>query len=251
MSSPWLPFFSANASARVRLLCFPYAGGGASLYRSWSGLLPPTVEPCAVQLPGREERVEEPSLVAFPKLMAALEEALMPLLVERPFALFGHSMGALIAFEFARHLRRRGGPAPVYLFVSGARAPQLRGSGLMLHALPEPEFLAALQQLGADAAAILEVQEAREVWGRLMRADLQLAELYSPGPEAPLDCPVAAFGGLSDPTVAREELAAWREQTGQTFSLHMLPGQHLFVRSGASQITRLLWQKLRGVVPGL
>jgi medium-chain acyl-[acyl-carrier-protein] hydrolase len=251
MSAPWLPFHRPRADSRLRLFCFPYAGAGASLFRPWAEVLPAGMELCAVQLPGREARLSEPPFTSMLALMGALDEALAPLLEERPFAFFGHSLGALLAFELTRHLRRRGGPVPRYLFVSGAPGPGLPRSGPPLHALPEPEFLQAVRLLSGGSDAVLGNAEFADVWGRLMRADLQLAETYQLLPEPVLDVPIAAFGGVADPTVSREELATWSEQTRGGFSQHMLPGGHLFVRASYPSIIRVLWQKLRGLVPGL
>jgi surfactin synthase thioesterase subunit len=250
MSAPWLPFHRPRADPRLRLFCFPFAGAGASLFRPWADVLPAGMELGAVQLPGREERVAEPPFTSMPELMEALDGALAPLL-ERPFAFFGHSLGALLAFELTRHLRRRGGPVPRYLFVSGAPGPGLPRSGPPLHALPEPEFLQAVRLLSGGPDAVLDNPEFADVWGRLLRADLQLAETYRLLPEATLDVPIAAFGGVADLTVSREALAAWGEWTHGGFSQHMLPGGHLFVRTSYPSIIRVLWQKLRGLVPGL
>ncbi|NNC19237.1 thioesterase [Corallococcus exiguus] len=251
MTSSWLPLHRARAGTRVRLFCFPFAGGGASVFRPWAGVLPEGMELAAVQPPGREERLSEPPFTSLPALLEAMDAALSPWLEDRPFAFFGHSLGALVAFEWTRRLRQRGGPAPLHLFVSGAPAPGLPRTGPLLHALPEPEFLQVVRQLGAGAFDGLPDAGLLEAWGPLLRADLQLAESAAPGPGEPVDVPLSAFGGLDDAAVSREELAAWRERTRGAFSQHMLPGGHLFIRAGYPAVIQVLWRKLRGAVPGL
>src|SRR5262245_6534617 len=136
----WFNCQKSGVAPGVRLFCFPYAGGGATIYNGWSGILPNQVEVCAVLLPGRGNRMMEPAVTEVGALVRALAEALENSL-DRPFAFFGHSMGALICFELARHLRERGGPRPVHLFVSGRHAPQLPNTQRIVHDLPEDEFL--------------------------------------------------------------------------------------------------------------
>src|SRR5262245_25071207 len=142
----WLAFARPRPQAAIRLFCFPYAGGGASVFRGWANGLPGSVEVCPVQIPGRETRFREPAFTRLPLLIEAVAESLGPHL-DRPFALFGHSLGALVAFELARHLQRERGPEPVHLFVSGCGAPQTRGQETLLHTLPAAEFRRELQRL--------------------------------------------------------------------------------------------------------
>ena len=123
MQNRWVCAFAPQPTARLRLLCFPYAGGGTSIYRSWSAQLPPHIELCAVRLPGREGRFAEPPLRRMDRLLALLVNGVLPYL-DRTVAFFGHSLGALVAFELARALRREGLPTPAHVFVSGRRAPQ-------------------------------------------------------------------------------------------------------------------------------
>src|SRR5215213_9001369 len=143
----WLAYVSPRPRASVRLFCFPYAGGGASVFRGWAEGLPEAVEVCPVQLPGRETRFLEPAYTRLPALVEALAESLTPHL-DRPFVFFGHSLGALVAFELARRLRRDGGPGPDRLFASGCGAPQARGGGgSMIHTRPADEFWDEVRRL--------------------------------------------------------------------------------------------------------
>lgn len=233
----WFNCQKTGAPPAVRLFCFPYAGGGAAIYRSWGGILPKPVEVCAAQLPGRGTRMREPAVSDLGALVRALADALENDL-DRPFAFFGHSMGALICFELARHLRERGAPQPVHLFVSGRRAPQLPSTQRVIHDLPEPEFVEELRRLQGTPPEVLEHPELMQLLSPLLRADFSLAETYAYAPGPPLDCPVSAFGGLQDEEVGREELEGWKEQTTGRFKLRMMPGNHFFLDEGRQPLLR-------------
>ena len=147
----WLTCIHPRPGADVRLIGFPHAGGGASVFRGWADRLPESVEMCAVQLPGRETRFREPAFTRLSSLVTALTEALRPYL-ERPFAFFGHSMGALLAFELARRLNGDSGPQPVRLFVAACAAPQTPVEQPFVHSLPDPEFRRELHSLNGTLA---------------------------------------------------------------------------------------------------
>ncbi|BCJ55998.1 thioesterase [Actinoplanes sp. NBRC 14428] len=227
-TSAWLRGpVSSGATPRQRLFVFPHAGAGASAYRL-SAFLPDTVEVCTVQLPGRENRFAEPALTS----LDAAVDALAPLIAGRtelPYAFFGHSMGALIAFETARRLRGLGAPLPVRLFLSGMRAPG-RPDRRPRHALPDDELLATADFDGVD-------EELRELLLPVLRADLTLCETYAPRDEAPLPCPVTVLAGADDDSVDEADLAAWREHTSAGFELHLVPGApHLYVRGAEPEL---------------
>ncbi len=230
--------------ARLRLFCFPYAGGGASIYRAWAGELPQEIEVCAVQLPGRETRLDEQPFDRLPPLVEALALSLEPHL-NPPFAFFGHSMGALISFELARRLRALNRPAPAHLFVSGRIAPQLQRRRPPVHALPEPEFVEQVQRLNGTPDAVLQHKELRELVLPLLRADFAINETYGYSSEPPLACPISAFGGLEDDRATQEELAAWQLQTRDAWALHMFPGDHFFLRSTQAALLQALSHDLR------
>jgi medium-chain acyl-[acyl-carrier-protein] hydrolase len=219
------------------LFCLPYAGGSASLYRDWAAQLPDTVEVCPVQLPGREQRLDERPFSRIEPLVEALAVALRPQL-DIPFALFGHSMGALIAFELARQLRRQGLPMPVHLFASGRHAPHRPDPVPPIHNVPDETLLAEVRRLQGTPDGIWEDPELRALFLPILRADFSVNESYRHIREAPLACGISAFGGLEDYKVGREDLTGWRQHTQGAFALRMLPGGHFFMRESAS--TRLL-----------
>lgn len=240
----WVKCFKPNPRARIRVLCFPYAGGGASIFRSWSELLPPEVEACAVQLPGREDQLRQAPFTQLSLLEQTLAQVLEPYL-HIPLVLFGHSMGGLISFELARQLRRQRQPTPVHLFVSGHHAPQLPDPNPPIHQLPDPAFVAELRRLNGTPETVLQNSELMEVFLPVLRADFAICETYKYSIEAPLDCPLSVFGGLRDDRVSRDELAAWRSQTSASFTLDMFPGNHFFLESERAIFVRALAQHLQ------
>lgn len=237
--SNWVTCPQPNREARFRLFCLPYAGGGASIFRTWSDGLWPDIEVCPLQLPGRGNRLEEPPFTQLSHLIEAMVPALLPGL-DRPFALFGHSMGALISFELARHLRRGYGLSPVHLVVSGRQAPQLPPLRAPLHPLPDLEFMAALGRLGGTPEAVLQNVEMMQLLLPLLRADFTLSETYVYTSEGPLDCSISAFGGIQDQLVNYGGLAAWGDQTCGIFKLRMMPGNHFFLNDARA----LIWSAI-------
>jgi medium-chain acyl-[acyl-carrier-protein] hydrolase len=213
------------------MFCFPYAGGGASIYRGWGASLPGDLEVCPVQIPGRESRLREPAFADPKAMITAIADALDPYW-DLPFVFFGHSMGAMISFELARELRRRGRPQPLHLFVSGRRAPQLPAREEPIHALPEAEFIEKLRELNGTPEEVLQHAELMKLITPILRADFGVNETYEFTAEAPLDAGISAFGGLGDEDVTREDVEAWKENTHGRFRMRMLPGDHFFINSG-------------------
>jgi medium-chain acyl-[acyl-carrier-protein] hydrolase len=224
-----------NSTAKFRLFCFPYSGAGASIFRTWATPLAPHIEVVAVQLPGRETRRKEPLFSNLPALIQALTPALLPY-IDRPFAFFGHSVGALISFEVARQLRRSGHLSPSYLVVSGRPAPQLPSTTPPIHHLPDVDFLAELQRYNGTPAIVLENADVMNVFMPILRADLAINETYVYQPEAPFNFPIAAFGGLQDIQVSQSALSGWGEQTSADFKIELLSGNHFFLKEQKTAI---------------
>src|ERR1043166_3549047 len=158
ISSPWIVQSKPNPHGTIRLFCFPYAGGAPHVFHEWPDLLPSFVDVCAIQLPGRGTRLREQPYTRLKALVPDVVTALRSF-IDRPFALFGHSMGALIAFEVARVLRDRGGPEPEILFVSGARGPQLKRNDTNTYELTDVELIQRLRRLNGTPAGVLEHEE--------------------------------------------------------------------------------------------
>lgn len=245
-SNAWFVLSKASGNVRLRLFCLPYAGGSASIFQSWAGHLPSHIQVCALQLPGRQSRLLEPPLGRLQPLVQILGEAIRPLL-DAPFAVFGHSMGALVGFELLRHLRRQAGLSALHLFASGGHAPHLPKPGPPLHALPEQAFVAALYRLNALPAEAFQSPELLRLLLPALRADISLCETYAYTPDAPLDCPITAFGGLQDYRVRPFELDAWRYQTSVAFKLRLLPGDHFFIERARPLLLRAISEDLASV----
>jgi len=238
----WLGFHKLNPNASLRLLCFPYAGGSSQIYREWQKGFPSHIEVCAIQLPGRGHRLTEAPFTNVHELVKIAVEDLLPI-IDRPFALFGHSMGALIAFEFAHLLREKRGIEPEHFLVSSRRAPHLP-SDRITYNLPEAEFLAELSQLNGTPREVLEHPELMQLLMPLLRADFELIQTYKYTPRPPLNCPLTVIGGSEDDEVGDEKLAAWREHTTGHFSLQIIPGDHFFINTSRQHLLELLARRL-------
>jgi medium-chain acyl-[acyl-carrier-protein] hydrolase len=228
-SDTWVGYPAPRPGATLRLFCLPYAGGGTRIFQSWSDRLPGVVEVASVRLPGRERRFHEPPLRRMDTLLSRLAEGVGPHL-DRRYALFGHSVGARIAFELARTLRRHGAAPPVVLFVSGSHAPQAPRVP-PTHDLPDKELIEWLRKLGGTLPEVLDNPALLSVLLPVLRADLSVADSYVYTPEPPLDCPIRGFRGAHDTGVPLELAAAWQAQTHSGFALRTLPGGHFFLHT--------------------
>ncbi|HXR64805.1 MAG TPA: alpha/beta fold hydrolase [Ktedonobacteraceae bacterium] len=233
MSNPaktrWLQYWQRSPKARIRLFCFPYAGGSASIFRTWHQHLPQEVEVCPVQLPGREGRLSDRPFSDLHLLIDELVIALSPFL-DMPYAFFGHSMGALVSFELTRYLQRvRSHPLPAHLFVSGRRAPQIPGSDPPTSSRSDADFIEELRRLKGTPELVLQNKELLTLLLPILRADFQLCETYTYRDDDPLRCSITAFGGLYDTEVPSPMIAAWREQTSLAFKHRFFDGDHFFL----------------------
>jgi medium-chain acyl-[acyl-carrier-protein] hydrolase len=242
-TSTWFQNDTAHDQADFKMFCFPYAGGTAFVFKKWGDILPSTVQVIPVELPGRAARLQEPAFISLPALIEELTGLIWPLL-NKPFFFYGHSMGAVIAFELARALRRKYGCEPEALFVGGRRAPHVANNEPVTYHLPKGEFIEELIRLDGTPKEVIAHDELMEMMIPLLRADFQLVQTYEYIPDAPLRRPITAFGGLHDYHVPRDLLLPWKEQTESRFSLHMLPGDHFFLRSSQSQLLKLIAREL-------
>lgn len=243
-SNSWFLKPPNDAQAKLRLFCFPYAGARAVSFHPWLGKLPSLVEVCCIELPGRGQRIKEPAFTNLDPLLEELTSVLLPHL-NRPFAFFGHSMGALICFELAQLLQQRFALTPAHLFVSGRRAPQINSVKPPINNLSELEFLHELSRFGGTPKALLNNSEMMRLLLPILRADFALLENYVYNVKPRLNCPITALGGLQDWTVNRDELDAWQEQTNSSFTLHMLSGDHFFINSSQSLLLQIIAQELQ------
>ncbi|MDZ7959069.1 MAG: thioesterase II family protein [Aulosira sp. DedQUE10] len=240
----WIICPKPNPQAALRLFCFPYAGGSSLIFRTWADFLPPCIEVCAIELPGRGRQMRLPPYNKIELLVDAIASNTHPYL-DKPFAFFGHSMGGLVSFELTRLLRKRYGIVPARLFVSGRRAPQIPDSEPPIHYLPEIAFIEELRHLNGTPREVLENAELMQLFLPILRADFAVLETYTYTPKPPLECPITVFGGLQDSEVGCDELQAWQEQTKAGFNLQLFHGDHFFLHSAQS----LLLEKLAKYLP--
>lgn len=228
-ASSWVSITPPQGSRTLaRLFCLPFAGGGTAAYHRWPSRLPPGIELARIQLPGREIRLRESPFDDLASLVATLADQLIPD-INGPFMIYGHSMGALLAFELARALRRRSGLVPAHLFVAGYRAPQLQPSESPFSHLPDTEFIDRVRRFGGLPDLIAQNDELMEIFLPILRADFRMTETYVYREERPLECPITAFGGLSDPKTSPEKLLAWKMHTSIRFDTHFFDSGHFFL----------------------
>jgi len=227
-SSLWLKCRSVAGHPRLRLFCLPHAGGGATAFHSWNAALPGSVQICSVLLPGRETRLSEPLYTQMDPLVDVMAGELRHWL-DIPYAVFGHSMGALLAFEWVHRLQREGLSMPAWLFLSGRRAPDSPDDTNPLHSLPDLEFIEEVTRLyDGIPHEFLRNAEFMEVILPILRADIAVVESYRFRESEPLDCPITVFAGKKDASVSWGELLAWKRQTRRRFSVQILPGGHIY-----------------------
>lgn len=249
-STPWLAYRRPQVEPRLRLFCFPYAGGGASTYRGWERELPAGVELCMVQLPGRETRMREEPLRRMSALVEASVEALRPFF-DRPFCLFGHSMGALVAFELARRLRSRKWEEPQRLFVSGHVAPHLPYVSTLRFDLPEADFISALTRLAGTPEEVLRSPELLRIILRIVRADCEVCDTYQHSEESPFLFPISAYGGSEDEEVPLSALDAWQEHTRSAFEVKLFRGGHFYLHSESRSLLAQISNSLESMIAAL
>ncbi|AUS77113.1 thioesterase [Actinoalloteichus sp. AHMU CJ021] len=242
--SRWLPFGVPDRAA-PRLFCFPHAGAGAAAFAEWRRLAPPEVQVCPLQPPGRAERMAE---TAHHDLDALLDDLLDDIGDEFTgrYALYGHSMGALVVFELTRRLRARGATPPAHLVVSGRTAPQRRNPRRVLHTLSTAELVPELRRIGGTPEEVLTEPALLELFLPTLRADFAVNENYRYAEQAPLDVPLTVFGGDDDPRATEEELGEWTAQAGAGCTVRVLPGDHFFLVPHAKELVTTATGELLG-----
>lgn len=235
----WTSITAPNPGAAMRLFCFPYAGAGASAFRDWPRYLPRSIELVAIQPPGRENRFSEPRLNRIEDYVQAVRSAVLAL-ADKPFFFFGHSLGALAAFELTRLLQAAGGAAPFHLVVSGMQAPPQPRRREPLHGLADAEFLQRIGQYNGTPRELLQDAELMQLYLPLLRDDFTICETYVWRASAPLACPLTALGGSDDAEVALEDLRAWAGLAGSGYDEHVFDGDHFFIQPHKLRILELL-----------
>jgi len=248
-TTPWIVGGEPSSNALCRMFCLPHSGSGAFQFASWKNFLPPVLDICPIQLPGRENRFREPPFTRIQAIVENLASALHPYL-GRPYILYGYSLGALIAFELARELRRRKILQPLSLYTLARRAPHLPQTDRPVHHLPDDIFLTEVaRRYNGMPAAVLQDMELMKLLMPPLRADITAIETYVYEEEEPLECPIYAFGGKFDPTVKQEDLQAWRLHTSGAFELKIFEGDHFFIRNNLQAVFRSVLASLEAICP--
>ncbi|QRO02649.1 thioesterase [Archangium violaceum] len=237
--NPWFPLRQPNPHTRLRVFCFPYAGGGASIYNNWGAALPASVEVCAVQLPGRERRILEQPFRRIPALLDALEPVLAPLL-DKPFVFFGYSMGTRIALALTQRWQARGAPLPLGLVMAAAGAPHRDRPSR--DDLDDANFVELLRSYEGTPPEVFAHKELLEMVLPSLRADFSVADTLLPA--TPVRCPISAWSGEEDPHVTQESLDAWGELTTEELRLRWFPGKHFFLRTVREPLLAALREEL-------
>jgi medium-chain acyl-[acyl-carrier-protein] hydrolase len=243
-TTPWIMGGRLSPSARCRLFCLPHSGSGASQFSSWKNFLAPTLDICPIQLPGRENRFREAPFTQIRPIAENLANAIEPYL-DRPYILYGFSLGALIAFELARQLRRQKVDPPVSLFALARPAPHLPQTKHPLHQLPDDIFVTELtHRYNGMSPLILQDRELMQLLLPALRADFAALETYVYQDEEPLACPIRAFGGNLDTTATEDELRPWQLHTHASFELKVFQGDHFFIRNNQQALLRSISAQL-------
>jgi medium-chain acyl-[acyl-carrier-protein] hydrolase len=242
IQTSWFPLLRSKTGAKMNLFCLPPSGGGARLFRRWTELLPNDIDVYAIQLPGREGRVVEKPFNRMKELVPAVMSAILPH-TKLPFAIFGHSMGGLVAFELARALRRASAPEPIHVFASAARAPHIPDLDPH-HLLPDDLLLAELRKMKGFPPEVLNSRELMEMLLPTVRADAAITETYQYEEEAQLTCALTILEGSTDDQVTHEEIAAWSGYTTGAFSHVVIRGGHDFLQSAPASVVQTISSEL-------
>ncbi len=237
--SDWFRPFKCNKNSYISLFCFHYGGGSASAYKKWAKDIIDQVDLVAIQLPGRENRFREPLLKNVSQVTNELYKN-FDSYIHKPFIFFGHSIGALIAFEFARLLRKKDISEPKHLIVSAAKAPQLPLKRSIIHNLPDSKFVEEICKYNGIPNNILEDQGLASIFLPIIRADFSISETYQYATEEVLSFPITALGGLNDASLEQADLLEWSKQTSSFFEYNLLPGDHFFIRSSYQQVITIM-----------
>ncbi|MCC2607755.1 thioesterase II family protein [Planctobacterium marinum] len=224
----------AKPLAKLRLFCFSYAGGSPATYMSWANHIHADVELVLVQLPGRGERIREAAYTSMDDIIRELLTQ-QDYITSKPYVLFGHSLGARVAWELALNIAESGGKLPLHLIASGSGAPHVPRKKPPIHHLPEAQFFAKLGELNGTPSEILENRELMEFLTPLLRADFKVAECYL-GQQKNLPLPISVFHGREDQEISEIQLNGWQSLTSRSLDYHYFDGDHFFINELSSQV---------------
>ncbi|MDF2388848.1 hypothetical protein JMG10_45970, partial [Nostoc ellipsosporum NOK] len=242
-TASWIAYHKPKPNSYLRLFCFHPWGSSASIFKNWSEELPPEIEVLPIQLPGRQKRLKEKPFTEFVTLIQVLGNFIHPYL-NKPFAFYGHSMGALIAFELAYVVKQKYNINPQYLFLGGAQPPSDVSFLNRIKSLSPDQSLNYLLDISEIPEAIYNDKPLFEELIEIFKADLQLLQSYCHKKQEPLDCPIYTFGGIDDSSISEKQLALWSYHTHNSFKLQMLPGKHMFLKNSLKSILDIISQEI-------
>jgi len=231
----WLPSINTDEAVKYRVFCFPFAGAGSSIYRSWIEEMRPEIDVCPIQLPGRENRIQEPAIDNVEQMVAEVIEVIKSYL-DTPFAFFGHCIGALIGYELASELKRQFQPAPEHIYVSAFRAPDYENPNRVLHGLTDMEIKEELRGYGGFPDAVLDNDDVMCTLMPMLRADFALHENYGFNGYQRLECPISVFGGDEDHIVRQEHMENWKDRSEAEVNMRIFKGGHFFLSANKEAI---------------
>ncbi|WP_444997363.1 thioesterase II family protein [Aliikangiella sp. IMCC44359] len=247
MKSKWFVTPKPNGRAKLRLFCFPYAAGNAATYVPWQEYLPEWVELVAIQPPGRANRIEEQGLMSMEAMVSSLCEAIEPLL-DRPYMIFGHSLGSRVGFEFALEVKRRGWREPEHFIASGSNAPHICREHKKIHHLEDKEFVEGLKRFDGPTEVIAENKKLLELFMPMLRADFSVADTYFRTTEEKLDCHFSIYGGKKDTDAPQEQLDTWIHHFSvPVFAIEVFEGDHFFIENNQAAVLNKVVETIKHV----
>lgn len=240
----WFVCPKPNATASLRLFCFPFSGGGIQAFQGWSEAFP-ELEVIIAQYPGRGVRLKEKPYTSLKQLVSDMIPDFQSIAQGKPFAIFGHSLGAYVGYELAHVLREDLGLLPIHLFVSGRNAPHCNGNMEPIHDLPEAEFIDAIKRYNGTPHEVLENKELMELFIPILRADFAMCETYEYTLRLPLMTPITVLNGDSDPFIEKEYLEKWTELTTENCSIEFFKGDHFYLNESQRELFSYMKQALK------
>lgn len=250
MKNNWFVIPKPNINADLKLICFPYAGGSTSIFMSWVKAIPANVELIIIQAPGRGARMGEPAYTDMQTLITDLIK-FIPNVLNKPYILFGHSLGSRIAFELMDQLKTLNYPLPQHFIASGSRGPHHKCMNSPIYSLPNNEFIEQLKHINGTPKTVLENKELMALFIPLLKADFEIADRYYYTGDARFNCPISVFGGENDNDICLSELNSWGDFFKTTPDVHLLPGDHFFIDSHSEFIQQKIYDIIQNCLNNL
>ncbi len=242
----WIKCYRENRQSKIKVFCFPFAGGSASAYRLWKDYLPEEVDVYAVQLPGREERISDPLITDLKASVEKMASEILPLL-DKDFVFFGHSMGAVMALELAQTLEQQN-KIPAQVIVSARCSPLLTDPETQIHQLSDKDFVQAIRDYNGTSEIVLQNKELMAMFLPILRADFEMSETYQYSHAKPLSCPLTAICGVEEKELEERHISGWKAVTTGPFATKMFSGGHFFIKDEIEALSLYLNQLLSGLI---